>query len=61
MKTLTAYEFGKLAFEKGIRCAPAMDREFLEAHIKGLPVGGGAKLMKQWIKGWTEANLSHPW
>lgn len=57
MKKLTPYDFGKLAFEKGMKCIPAMDKEFLDIYIKGLVGGKGKRFIKQWIKGWTEANL----
>ncbi len=59
--TLTPFEYGVRAFERGISCAPALDNEFLETHIKGLKVGeGGAELMKEWLAGWTKANLDAP-
>lgn len=55
---ITAKEYGKQAFLKGIKCIPAHDKEFLENCIKGLPVGHGAiKLMKEWTAGWTQENL----
>lgn len=59
--TITPFEYGAKAFERGISCAPALDNEFLETHIKGLKVGeGGVELMKEWVKGWTKANLDTP-
>jgi hypothetical protein len=60
-EVLTPYEYGVRAFNNGISCAPALDSEFLEVHIKGLKVGeGGAELMKEWLNGWTRANLDAP-
>ncbi|MFS0855172.1 hypothetical protein [Paenibacillus taichungensis] len=58
MKNLTAKEFGRNAFNNGIKRVPCLDVAFLDTHIKGLPVGGGAsELMKQWTAGWDEENF----
>lgn len=55
---ITAREYGKQAFLKGMRCIPALDNDFLENCIKGQSVGGDSlKLMKEWAAGWTQENL----
>lgn len=52
------YVYGANAFHKGIKCVPAMDRKFLEEVITGQKDQSiTIKYMKEWIKGWTEANL----
>lgn len=66
MKKLTtadkqkAYDFGKKAFEKGIRFAPCLDSEFIKVFVEGTEVGESIAPMKQWHKGWTDANLAAP-
>ena len=60
MKQLSAFEYGVIAFKKGLKCVPAWDREFLEAHIKDLRVGEGIEAYNEWIRGWTQINLEEP-
>jgi len=56
-KKKESYEYGKRAFNRGLKCVPAWDKEFLDNIIKGLKVGEGIQYGKAWLKGWTEANL----
>lgn len=58
MENLSAYEYGKLAFDKGIT-VPALDKDFLENHMVGLNVGEGIKPMKEWLSGWKIAKLEN--
>ena len=55
-----SYNFGKIAFEKGKRCVPALDEEFLNKIITGLKVGEGLPYYKAWSSGWMDANLKAP-
>lgn len=55
----TPYEMGKEAFAKGLKSVPIHDKDFVQAQ------GGNAYKMdmeaiKQWSKGWHEANLAAP-
>lgn len=56
-KFMTAYEYGKHAFEQGKKRIPAHDDEFLAAHIAGKKVGEGISDINEWLRGWDEANL----
>lgn len=51
----TAQELGKQAFLNGLKCAPALDKEF----IKSMPaqLGSAVALSHAWIRGWTLENL----
>lgn len=57
-----AEKMGREAFEAGKPRAPALNQAFLEKHIAGRPAGGwgkgGYKLIKAYLAGWDEANLS---
>ncbi|MDC0764878.1 hypothetical protein POF51_29590 [Brevibacillus sp. AG] len=53
MTVISAFEYGKRAFEQGKPCAPAMDIEFLEVHLKEHKVGESINLLKEWSKGWA--------
>jgi len=56
-KEKTAYDYGKEAFAEGKRAIPAQDAAFME-FFKALPSQDySLKAMKDWMKGWTEANL----
>ncbi|MNW12783.1 hypothetical protein D3C71_2105590 [compost metagenome] len=52
-----AYEFGRQAFFKGIKCAPYLDTQFMTTFTQGTTVGQSVEPAKYWQKGWTEANL----
>ena len=52
----TSYEYGQRAHAAGIN-APALDKEFLATLPTG-PVGTTIPAMKEWNRGWTEANLA---
>jgi hypothetical protein len=56
-KIKLSYEYGKKAFNNGLKCVPAWDKEFLETIIEGLKNGEGIPYTKAWLKGWHEANL----
>lgn len=56
MQREKAYNFGVEAFNRGERCVPAHDKEFLKI-LEGLKVGEGIPLLKAWNKGWTDKNL----
>ncbi len=51
----TAQELGKQAFLNGLKCAPALDKEF----IKSMPaqLGSAVALSHAWIRRWTLENL----
>jgi len=56
-----AFEMGKQAFEKGIRCAPYADINFMEVFIKNsAKLGDGIAPAKSWTAGWVAANLAAP-
>ena len=55
---MTAYEYGKKAFEEGKKRVPAHDAQFLAAHIADKKVGEGMPFINEWLRGWDEANLS---
>ena len=54
-----AYEYGVKAFKKGLPSVPARDRKFLDDFLTGNKVGNPntIKYLKEWTKGWHEANL----
>ena len=56
----SAHEYGKAAFHRGIKCAPACDRDYLANMITGLKLGEGKRLHKAWLKGWMAENLKAP-
>lgn len=58
-QTQAAQTFGSIAFAKGVACAPALDRDFLNT-LQGRPVGdkNTKREMRAWIAGWTAANLA---
>jgi hypothetical protein len=58
MSKITAYEFGKIAYENNIS-APAFHKDFLDAHIAGLQVGESIYKFKEWSAGWKDANKKH--
>lgn len=54
-----AEKMGREAFAAGREVAPSLNKEFLEKHIAGEPIGGrGVVRMKAYIAGWTAANLA---
>jgi len=54
----TPYQFGRFAFDMGQPCGPALDQMFLNTCIADAQVGERIKLLDEWIKGWTDANLA---
>ena len=56
--TKTPYDFGKEAFEHGLKASPASDKEFMDS-LKA-EVGGNIKAFQEWHRGWHEANLKAP-
>lgn len=50
----SAYEYGFEAFGKEIQC-PAFDKEFSDAHIKGLEVGQSEPALNEWHSGFDKA------
>jgi hypothetical protein len=54
MEKLTAFEYGKMAYRKGIY-ALALDEEFINNCLTGLNFLEGIKPMKEWQKGWNQA------
>lgn len=53
-----AREMGAAAFSAGKSSAPAQNKEFLDTFIKpGAEVGSSSSAMKEYIRGWHEANL----
>lgn len=55
---LTPYDFGKEAYTKGIKRAPASDKKFRKEHLQ-VPIGKGLKPMKEWTRGWDDARDKH--
>lgn len=53
-----AIDMGKAAFNRGIKCAPVLDGEFMQTLI-GREVGDHRSMaeMRAWTQGWTYANL----
>lgn len=56
---MTAYEYGKKAFENGKIAAPALDQEFVAKFCNG-PVGSSLPALNEWTRGWHAANLAAP-
>lgn len=56
---LTGEEMGASAFARGIISAPAQDPVLMDA-LKDKTNDERVKLMKDWMKGWTKANLEAP-
>ena len=56
MKTSKAYDMGKAAFLRGIKCAPALDMKFMES-LPPAPMGANTRILTAWIAGWTAENL----
>jgi hypothetical protein len=52
----SARDYGKDAFEKGMKSVPAWDAEFLKVHLTGKQVGEGIEPLTEWAIGWHEAN-----
>lgn len=53
-------EMGADAFKRGVKAAPALDREFgkwLKENSAPIGEGKSAEAMKAWSDGWHEANL----
>lgn len=61
MNTDQAKTFGAIAYAKGMKCAPALDADFM-ATLKGRQIGDKRTIpeMKAWHQGWMQANLSAP-
>jgi len=71
-KMAMAYKMGTMAFENGMKCVPAHDKNLLELHNgKGIPLiefiqndkkgfNENLAMTKAWTQGWTIANLSAP-
>jgi hypothetical protein len=58
ISTQQAREMGRKAFKEGKMAIPARDYDLME-QIKGKKVGSSsAGMMKEWLAGWTEANLA---
>lgn len=57
-KISAARAYGSIAFARGKMCIPATDKNCMDL-LAGLPVGGGGvKIMKAWVSGWTQACLA---
>ncbi len=54
-KEKSDYDYGKAAFERGVKGAPALDKEFMKT-LTG-KAGSNRQRMTEWLKGWTEANI----
>lgn len=59
IKTDIAKILGNIAFAQGVKCAPCLDREFMDT-LAGRQTGDPRTVpqMNAWIAGWTEANLA---
>ncbi len=61
------FQMGKAAFEKGIRCAPVNDPEYMEGYKdrwQGAQIGDekskdASECAKAWIDGWNLQNIAH--
>jgi len=58
-KVKTASVLGEKAFADGKKCIPAQDAKLMQL-LKGLPLGGGAPIMKAWSDAWHKQNLKSP-
>ena len=70
-KMENAFKMGIIAFEKGMECIPAHDKDLMEiATIKGIPFeeacnnknydverAENAAAIDAWVQGWTFANI----
>jgi len=56
----TAYDYGKEAFAKGLKSAPAHDSAFMDFYKSIENQDEKIKSMKDWMKGWHDANLKAP-
>lgn len=52
-----AYEYGRLAFERGARRVPALDPNVGRLLQKGARVGSASEMLAAWLKGWDDSNL----
>jgi hypothetical protein len=58
IKIATAAVLGTLAFNSGMKCIPALDKE-LAPLFDGMKIGEGAlPIMKAWLASWHAANLA---
>ena len=58
IKIATAAVLGTLAFNAGMKCIPALDKD-LAPLFDGMKIGeGAAPIMKAWITSWHAANLA---
>lgn len=57
VENAVAFEYGRLAFLKGIRCAPVLDANWM-AMIEGRKAGTCKELGNAWQRGWTNENLN---
>ena len=59
INTQAAYTMGQIAYAQGIKCAPSLDKLFMD-NMAGRQVGDQRNMfeMKAWAKGWADANLS---
>ena len=56
MTNQTAKTFGSIAFASGIKCAPALDKSLVDLLTSNHK--SNMQAMRDWIAGWTEANLA---
>ena len=54
MKRMSAYEYGREAFNNGFD-APVYDTDFLDEHIAGTHTGEAEKPLEEWMRGWHQA------
>jgi hypothetical protein len=52
-----AYSLGVTAFKNGKMRVPAWDKTLAENCLKDCKVGEGTPYLKEWLKGWDDANL----
>ena len=58
IKIATAAVLGTLAFNAGMKCIPALDKD-LAPLFDGMKIGEGAlPIMKAWLASWHAANLA---
>jgi hypothetical protein len=57
--TKTPYDYGKEAYERGVKNAPALDQGFLKS-LEGKEPGSSVKAMEEWQQGWIDAPIKEP-
>lgn len=56
MSITTPYQFGQQAYSNDAMRAPALDAEFLKAHVADNQVGESVGVLAEWLRGYDDAH-----